>query len=97
LQDKLLNRLTGTVWVDEQDADAAKLSVSLTETVSLGWLGILGSLSQCQLLLERQRMPEGAWINARQSLMIQCRKLAAPMRFRLREESSDYKKVTVPG
>ena len=96
MQDKLLNRLEGTVWVDEQEADAARLAVNLTETVSLGWLGMLGSLSRCQVFLERQRMPEGVWVNARQTLLIQCRKLATPLRFRILEESSGFKKVDLP-
>jgi hypothetical protein len=93
VQDKLLNRLAGTVWVDEEEADAARLSVHLIEAVSLGWFGVLGSLSQCEVSLERKRMPEGVWINARQTLLIQCRKLAATMRFRILEESSGFKKA----
>jgi hypothetical protein len=93
IQDKLLNRMAGMVWIDEQDAEAAKLSVSLTESLSLGWFGMLGSLSQCDLSLERQRMPEGVWVNAQQALWIQCRKLASTMRFRATEVSCDLKKV----
>jgi hypothetical protein len=37
--------------------------VSLAEPVFLGWFGLLGSLTQCDLALERQRMPDGAWID----------------------------------
>jgi hypothetical protein len=93
IHDKLLNRMAGTVWIDEEDAEAAKLSVNLTETVSLGWFGVLGSLSQCEFSLERKRMPEGVWINAHQALRIQCRKLASAIRFRSTEESSSFKNV----
>jgi hypothetical protein len=93
VHDKLLNRMAGTVWIDEQDAEAAQLSVNLTETVSLGWFGVLGSLSQCELFLERRRMPEGVWANAKQTLRIQCRKLASTIRFRNTEECSGFKKV----
>jgi hypothetical protein len=55
----------------------------------------LGSLSQCQLLLERQRMPEGVWVNAKQTLLIQCRKLTATLRFRILEESSRFARIEV--
>jgi len=93
VQDKLLNRMRGRLWIDEGDADIAKLEVSLVEPIFLGWFGLLGSLNQCDLSLERQRMPDGVWINAKQALHIQCRKLTATMRFRTTEESSGFKKV----
>jgi len=93
ITDKLLNRMAGTVWVDEADGDTAKLSVNLVEPVSLGWFGVLGSLSQCELSLERQRMSEGVWVNARQVLLIQYRKLTATRHFRTTEESSGFKKA----
>jgi hypothetical protein len=96
VSDKLLNRLAGTVWIDEQDAETTKLAVNLTDSISLGWFGMLGSLSRCDLSLDRKRMPEGVWVNARQILQIQCRKLASTLRFRSTEESSEYKKVVVP-
>jgi hypothetical protein len=57
---------------------------------------MLGSLSRCDLSLDRKRMPEGVWVNARQILQIQCRKLASTLRFRSTEESSEYKKVVAP-
>ncbi len=93
VRDKLLNRLEGTVWIDEADADTARLSTRLTESFALGWLGMLGSLSQCELTLERQRMPGGIWVNTRQVLLLQCRRLATTMRFRVTEDSSRFKEV----
>jgi hypothetical protein len=90
-RDRILNRLAGTLWVDEADADVAQLSVSLVEPVSLGWFGILGALSRCDVSLNRLRLPEGAWINERQSLLIHFRKLTATRHFRSIEESSGFK------
>jgi hypothetical protein len=95
VHDKLLNRMGGTVWVDEEDADAARLRVNLLEAISLGWFGVLGSLSRCELALERQRMPEGVWVNAKQTLLVHCRKLAVPLRFCSTEESSGFLRVNV--
>ena len=93
IEDKLLNRMRGRLWIDEGDADTARLEVSLAEPISLGWFGLLGSLTQCDMTLERQRMPDGVWINTRQALLIQCRKLTATMRFRTSEECSGFEKV----
>ena len=94
-KDKLLNGMAGRLWIDEADADTTRLIVSLGEPVLLGWLGLLGSLNQCDLSLERQRMPDGVWINVKQTLLIQFRKLTATTRSRLTEESSGFRKLDV--
>ena len=94
-QDKLLSGLTGRLWIDEGDAGTARLAVSLGEPVSLGWFGLLGSLNQFDLSLERQRMPDGVWVNVKQVVLLQCRKLTTAMRFRLTEECSGFRKEDV--
>jgi hypothetical protein len=93
IEDKLLNPMAGRLWIDEEDADVARLEVSLMEPVFLGWFGLLGSLTQCDVSLERRRMPDGVWINAKQALLIQRRKLTATTRFRTTDESSGFKKM----
>ena len=93
IEDKVLNRMRGRLWIDEADAEIAKLEVSLAEPIFLGWFGLLGSLTQCDMTLERQRMPDGAWIDTKQTWLIQYRKLTATMRFRTTEISSGFKKV----
>ena len=95
VQDKLLNRMAGTVWIDEGDADIARLEVSLAASASVGWFGWLGSLSRCDISLERQRMPDGVWINFKQVLLIQGRELTAALRFRTTDESSGFRIVEV--
>ena len=93
VQDKLLNRLTGRLWIDEGDADPTRLEASLVEPVSVGWFGMLGSLSRFDVSMERQRMPDGVWINTKQALLIQGRKLTSTLRLRTIEESSKFQKV----
>jgi len=85
--------MAGRLWIDEGDADTARVELSLVEPVYLGWFGLLGSLTQLDLTLERQRMPDGVWINTKQALLIECRKLIATMRFRTTDESSEFKKL----
>ncbi len=94
-RDKLLNGMTGRLWIDEGGADTARLVVTLGEPVSVGWFGWLGSLSRCDLSLERRRMPDGVWINAKQALAIQFRKLTSTLRVRVTEESSGFRKADV--
>ncbi len=92
-QEKLLSRMAGTVWIDEADADTARLEVRMVEPVSLGWFGWIGSLSRCELSLERRRMPDGVWVNSKMVLLIQCRKLATTLRFRTTEDSRAFRRV----
>ena len=93
--DKLLNGMSGRLWIDEGDADTARLIVSLGDPVALGWFGLLGSLNRCDLSLERQRMPDGVWINTKQGLVIHSRKLTTTTRSRITEVSSGFRKVDV--
>ena len=91
LQDRVLNRLAGTIWLDEEDAEIVKGSVHLNENVHVGLGGIIGSLSQLELNLERQRMTDGVWVNTKHCLLIQGRKLFSAMRYRTTEESSGFR------
>jgi len=93
VEDKILNRLTGTLWIDEVEADTARVQASLVDSVSVGWFGWIGSLTRCDLSLTRQRMPDGVWINDRMTLFIQCRKLITSQRFRLTEESCGFSRT----
>jgi hypothetical protein len=93
IQDKLLNGMAGMLWIDEEDADTARLKVNLVQPLSLGWFGWLGSLTQCDVTLDRQRMADGVWINTRQAMLIQCRKLTTTMRFRNTEDSREFSRV----
>jgi hypothetical protein len=90
VEDRILNRLTGTLWIDEAEADTARVEASLAESVTIGWLGWLASLTRCDLSLTRQRMADGMWINDRMTLFIQARKLVSSQRFRLTEESRGF-------
>jgi len=93
IRDKVLNRLEGTLWIDEVDADTARVTITLVDPLTLGWLAILGSLTQCDYMLERRRMPEAVWVNNRQVFHIQFRKLTSTTHYRKTEQSSDFKKV----
>jgi hypothetical protein len=89
IQDRVCDRLAGQIRVDEADAEIAKLDVHLTEGFSLGWLGILGSLKECRLQLERQRVDDAVWINSKQSVEIRGRKLFSGMHYHTTDVSKN--------
>ena len=90
--DKVLNRLAGTIWVDEEESEVARLKVGLTEGISLGWFGMVGSLKQCDLSLENQRVADGVWLKAKQTILIAGRKVVSAMRYRATEEEYGFRK-----
>jgi hypothetical protein len=92
LQDKLLKRFTGKLWVDEQDYEVVKLDSNMLGPVNIGWLGAVGALQQCDLALERHRLQDGVWVNTRSTFMILGRKLFTPMRYKTIEESSNFRR-----
>ncbi len=91
IQDRILNRLAGTVWVDEDSAEVARLEVRLTKGFSLGVLGILGSLTECRFSLSRQPMEDGAWLPLLQETHVTARKLSSSIHFQVKEQSSGFR------
>jgi hypothetical protein len=92
ITDKVLNRLAGILWVDEAEAEVAQLKVSLTEDLSLGWFGAVGSLKQFDLELQRERLPDGVWVTRKQIVVLCGRKIFSSMAHRTLEESSNFRK-----
>jgi len=92
ISDKVLHRLEGTLWVDEAEAEVARVDARLREPVSLGWLGMIGALTKCQLAFERLRLPDAVWVNAKTDVSIVGREVFKAMRFTMNEESSGFRK-----
>ena len=92
IADKVLKRLAGTLWIDEEESEIAQLILGLTDDLSLGWFGMIGSLKQFDLMMERARLPEGVWVDRKQTLVVGGRKVFSTMHFRAIEESSNFRK-----
>jgi hypothetical protein len=92
IADKVLNRLAGTLLVDEQDAEVAQLKVGLTEDLSLGWFGMIGSLKRFDLLIERARLADGVWVTQKQSVVLCGRKVLGTLAYRTLEQSFNFRK-----
>ena len=62
--DRLLNKVTGKLWVDERDNELAKAEVHLTQPVTL-LFGILASLRTFNGTLEQTKVDERVWLPSR--------------------------------
>lgn len=92
MEDKIFQKVFGTVWVDEQEAEMTKLDASVRGPVPLGWFGAVGSLHKFQATIERSRMPDGVWVNRKSSFWIVARKLLSTIRTRTVEGSSGFRR-----
>lgn len=92
VEDKIYKHVFGTVWVDEDEAEVAKLDASVRGPIPLGWFGAVGSLNKFHAILERSRMPDGAWVNRRSMFSVMARQLWKSIRMRTNEESSGFRR-----
>lgn len=90
MEDKVFKHVFGTVWVDEAEAEVAKLDASVRGPIPLGWFGAVGSLKKFQATFQRSRMPDGVWVNRTGTFLVVARQLWNAMRLRTSEESSGF-------
>jgi hypothetical protein len=92
MEDKVLNRLAGQVWVDEAEAEVLQVRVGLTEDLSLGLFGMIGSIKRCDVNIERQRLPDNVWVKKSFAVLLAGRKVFSPMGYRTVEEFYNFRK-----
>lgn len=60
LQDRVVNRVAGRIWVDEREFAIKKCALNLTESISiLG--GIVGEAQKFHYTFDRERTEDGLW------------------------------------
>jgi hypothetical protein len=84
MEDRLLNHLSGRVWIDSGDFQVARLEVGLPKKVGV-WGGLLGSMHQFQFNLKRQQLEPGLWISESLQAKISGRKLFTSLNLRISE------------
>lgn len=94
ITDHFLNQVAGTVWVDSQEFEIARLDAHLNAEVAL-WGGIIGTLRQCNFTMERIRLPDGIWFNSYSHGLFQGRKLLEPMVVRTRSQSTNFRRISL--
>lgn len=97
MEEKVMLRIQGNLWIDEQDYEIAKLDVRLTESVGIGWGGWLGALHDLSFSVERSSMPDGGWANSAVRLYIHFRQLLDAKCFLYEETVSDMQPIKKSG
>jgi hypothetical protein len=92
IEDKVLNRLAGQVWVDEAEAEVCQVRVGLTEDLSLGLFGMIGAIKQCNVVIGRQRLPDNVWVKKSFTVSLGGRKVLSAMGYRKVEEFYNFRK-----
>jgi len=90
IQDRLLNRLAGMLWVDEATGEVARLQVHLTKGLSMGVLGVLGAIKDCRMDLVSKPMTDGTWLPEKSTLSMSARMFLSDVRFQMDETSSNF-------
>lgn len=89
--DRLVNRLSGKVWIDTREYEVAKAEISLLDEVTM-WGGILGALRRFSFDVERTRVDD-VWFNRVSNFEMEGRKLFDSQRIRVRSESGNFRKA----
>ena len=91
--DRVLNRLTGRIWVDQEEFEIAKATISLQSQASLGGLlKVVGALKRFDYKVERVRVAENVWFNRATQGDFESRKLWDSTRTRVMTEASGFQK-----
>lgn len=94
MTDRFLNEAAGTIWVDKEEFEVAKIDLQLQSEVAL-WGGMIGTLKKGRFTLERTRMADGAWFNSASNGLFEGRKLFEPMRIQTKSESSNFRRLAL--
>lgn len=94
--DRLLNQISGTLWIDADEFEVARADVSLRSEVNLLG-GLIGSLKKLSYTLERTRVAEGVWFSTLSSGDFQGRKLLDPTHIKTKSQSVHFRKMAMNG
>jgi hypothetical protein len=92
IQDRVINRVSGKVWVDAEEFEIARLNFWLSGKVSFG-MGLLGAMQELDIWIERVRLDAGVWLTGYTGGLINYRQLFNSRSIRWRERMSDFERV----
>lgn len=96
LVDRLLNQLSGTIWIDTAEFEVARADVSLRSEVNLLG-GIIGSLKKLSYTLERTRVADGVWFSTLSNGDFLGRKLLDSTHIKTKSQSIHFHKLAQSG
>jgi hypothetical protein len=91
IEDRVINNLSGKVWIDEQEFEWVRLDVQLQNRLSF-FAGLAGSLQKFVLILERTRLEDGTWMTSTSRGEFQGRQFVSSKHLRFSESATGFKK-----
>jgi hypothetical protein len=88
--DRLLNHLSGTLWIDAEEFEVARADIFLGSEVNLLG-GIVGSLKRLTFTVNRTRLAEGIWLNTSSNGDFEGRKLLDSTRIKTKSQSINFR------
>jgi hypothetical protein len=93
MADRVLNRLAGRIWVDQDEFEIAKATLSLQSQATLGGLlKVVGALKRFDYTIERVRFAQNVWFNRTTRGEFESRKLWDSSRIRTKTETSGFQR-----
>jgi hypothetical protein len=94
--DRLLNCISGTIWIDAEEFEMARVEIRLRSKVDvLG--GMAGCLKKLAFTLIRTRVADGVWLNSFLSGDLEGRKLFDSKRIKTKAQSSNFRPLAMGG
>jgi hypothetical protein len=93
--DRLLNRISGTIWIDAEEFEIARAELRLGSEVDLLG-GMVGCLKKLAYTLTRTRVADGLWLNTYSSGDFEGRKLLDSLRIKTKSRSLDFRPLGLP-
>ena len=88
--DRLLDRISGTIWIDADEFEIAQAQIYLSSEVDLLG-GVVGCLKKLDYTMTRTRVGDGLWFNTFSTGDFQGRKLLDWMRIKTKSQSSNFR------
>lgn len=95
LMDRVINQLSGRLWVDALDYEVVRAEVATVGTLRV-WGGFLGSLEDFQFHVDREKGHASVWFNRHLEVKVRGRRLFSPIAIRLREVGSGLRPIEFP-
>jgi hypothetical protein len=90
--ERVLNRLSGTLWIDAEEFEVARAEIFLRSEVNLLG-GVIGSLKKLAYTLDRTRVDEGLWFSTSSTGDFEARKLLDSTHIKTKSSSKNFRRV----
>lgn len=95
IQDRVINRMAGRVWVDEREFAIKKCALNLTESISIVG-GIVGEAKKFHYTFDRERTEEGLWYVRESSWHLEGRQVVVHREADYHEKRTEVRKHAPP-